>query len=152
MSEQPTSELGQAVQEVAERAQLLVHEEIELAKAEMGEKVSKLIRGAVVGAVAAVFLLGALVFALHAAAWAIWSLLSDGNGGTIWLGFAVLAVILIVVGAIASLIAFRLVKRGSPPVPSMAIEEAQLIRQTVTRPHPATLSDDQSQTSTEVGR
>ena len=50
MPDRPTtSELGQAIQEVSERASLLVREEIELAKAEMTEKVTKLVKGAVVG-------------------------------------------------------------------------------------------------------
>ena len=140
MSDQSTSDLGRAVQDVAEKAQLLVREEIELAKAEVSGKVNKLIKGAIVGAVAAVFLLGALVFALHAAAWGIWSLISDdGDGGTIWIGFGILTLALILLGAIAGMIALRLVKRGSPPTPQMAIEEAQLIRQTVTSSRPATL-------------
>ena len=138
MSDQSTSDLGRAVQDVAEKAQFLVREEIELAKAEVSQKVSKLIKGAIVGAVAAVFLLGALVFALHAAAWGIWSLLSD-DGGMIWVGFAVLTIVLIVLGAIAAMVALRFVKRGSPPTPQMAIEEAQLIKQTVTSSRPATL-------------
>lgn len=136
MSEQPTSELGRAIQEVAEKAQLLVREEIELAKAEMDLKVRKLVKGAAIGAVAGIFLLAALLFALHGMAWGLWSLLiGDPTSTSIWVGFAVLALILIVLGAIAGLIALRLIKRGSPPVPQMAIEEAQLIRQTVTGPH-----------------
>ncbi len=140
MSDQPTSDLGRAVQDVTEKAQLLVREEIELAKAEVSQKVNKLIKGAIVGAVAAVFLLGALLFALHAVAWAIWGLISeDGDGGTIWIGFAIITLALIVLGAIAAIIALRLVKRGSPPTPQMAIEEAQLIKQTVTSSRPATL-------------
>jgi uncharacterized membrane protein YqjE len=141
VSDQPTSELGRTVQDVTEKAQLLVREEIELAKAEVSEKVNKLVKGAIVGAVAAVFLIGALLFALHAAAWGIWSLVSsDGDGRTIWIGFAILTVVLIVLGAIAAFVALRFVKRGSPPTPQMAIEEAQLIKQTVTSSRPATLA------------
>ena len=49
MADNQTSDLAQAIQEVSERASLLVHEEIELAKAEMTEKFTKLIKGAVVG-------------------------------------------------------------------------------------------------------
>ena len=144
MSDQPTSDLGRAVQDVADKAQLLVREEIELAKAEMSEKVNKLVKGAIVGAVAAIFLVGALLFALHAAAWGIWSLLSDdGDGRTIWIGFAILTLVLILLGVVAALVALRLVKRGSPPTPQMAIEEAQLIKQTVTSSRPATLSSAQ---------
>jgi hypothetical protein len=42
-----------------------------------------------------------------------------------------MAAILVVLGVIAGLIAARAVKKGSPPVPSMAIEEARKIRETV---------------------
>ena len=42
-----------------------------------------------------------------------------------------MAVILLVLGAIAGLIAASAVKRGAPPVPTMAIEEARKIRETV---------------------
>jgi hypothetical protein len=150
VNDQPTSDLGRSVQEVAEKAQLLVREEIELAKAEITQKVSRLVKGAIVGAVAAVFLLGALVFALHAGAWGLWSIVDgDNSAGTIWIGFALLTLLLIVLGAIAGLVAMRLVKRGAPPTPQMAIEEAQLIRQTVTSPQPATLSGTRT-SSTEV--
>ena len=48
--------LGEIVAEVSEKASLLVREEIELAKAEVTDKVSKLTRGAVVAAAAGVFL------------------------------------------------------------------------------------------------
>ena len=47
-----------------------------------------------------------------------------------------MAVILIVLGAIAGLIAARVVKRGAPPTPDMAIEEARRIRDTVSA-HPS---------------
>lgn len=137
MSKQQTSDLGQAVQDVAEKAQLVVREEIELAKAEMSLKLSKLIRGAVVGAIAGVFLLAALLFALHGAAWGLWTLIvAEETSSSIWVGFVVLAVILVVLGAIAGLIALRLIKRGSPPTPNMAIEEAQMIKATVSSSHP----------------
>ncbi len=42
-----------------------------------------------------------------------------------------MAVILLVLGALAGLIAARAVKGSSPPVPSMAIEEARKIRESV---------------------
>ena len=53
--EQSSSELARAIQDVTEKAQLLVREEVELAKAEMTEKVTKLIKGAIFGIVAGVF-------------------------------------------------------------------------------------------------
>ena len=136
MPENSTSELGQAIQEVSERASLLVREEIELAKAEMTEKVTKLLRGAVVGAVAGIFALGALIYFLNSAAWGIFALVSD-DINYVWVGFLVVALALIVLGALAGFMAMRFVKSGSPPTPSMAIEEAQLIKETVQTSRPA---------------
>jgi hypothetical protein len=130
MNDYSTSELGRAVQDVTEKAQLLVHEEVELAKAELTEKLTKLGKGAAVGVVGGIFAFFGLIFILHALSWGLW-LLIDG-GDNIWLGFLITAVILFVVGAIAALVALRFIKRGSPPKPAMAIEEAQLIKETVT--------------------
>ena len=67
MADQPTSELARAVQDITEKAQLLVREEIELAKAEMTDKVTKLIKGAVFGIVAGVFAVFALIYLLQRA-------------------------------------------------------------------------------------
>jgi uncharacterized membrane protein YqjE len=131
--DQATSDLGRAVQDVAEKAQLLVREEIELAKAEMSAKVSKLIKGAVIGLIAGIFALAGLIYLLHGIALAIWKLI-DGDGTSYYLGYLIVAVALFVFGGLAALIANRLIKRGTPPKPEMAIEEAQLIKQTVTSP------------------
>jgi uncharacterized membrane protein YqjE len=135
MADNQTSDLGKAIQEISETASLLVREEIELAKAEMTEKVTKLIRGAVVGIVAGVFAVFGLIYLLHAAAWLIWQL--TGTRSSFWIGYAVVAVVLFVLGAVAGLIAYRAVKRGSPPVPAMAIAEGRRIKETVTHPQAA---------------
>ena len=55
MADQETSELARAIQDITERAQLLVREEVELAKAEMTYKVTKLIKGAIFGIIAGIF-------------------------------------------------------------------------------------------------
>ncbi len=128
-SEQPQN-IATAIADISERATLLVHEEIELAKAEVMEKVTKLARGAVVGVAAGIFLVMALIFALVGFAWLLYYYL-PGNNFTYFWGFFAMAVILVVLGVIAGLIAARVVKRSAPPVPSMAIEEARLIRDTV---------------------
>jgi uncharacterized membrane protein YqjE len=130
-----TTDLGQAIQDVTEKLSLLFREEIELAKTEMTEKVTKLIRGAVVGIVAGIFLVFGLVYLLHAASWGIWQAI--GGSENFWIGFLIVAVVLFILGALAGFIASRLVKRGAPPMPQMAIEEGKLIKETVTTSHPA---------------
>ena len=130
MTDQTPSDLGEAIQEVTEKVQLLVREEMALAKAELTEKVSKLIRGIVAGAIAAIFAIFGLIYLLHALSWGIWEILGTGSGP--WLGFLITGVVILLVGAICALIAYRLIKRGSPPTPQMAIEEAQLIKGTLT--------------------
>ena len=136
MPEQPSSELARAIQDVTERAQLLVREEVALAKAEMTEKVTKLIKGAVFGIVAGVFALFALIYLLHALSWGIWDLLDDGDN--FWLGFLITGVLILVIGLIAAFIAVRLIKKGTPPAPQMAIEEGKLIKATLTADPAAT--------------
>ena len=126
-----TQNIATAIAEVSERATLLVREEIELAKAEMSEKATKLVKGAVVGAAAGVFFFTALVFALVGCAWLLYYYLPIGNKFTYFWGFFAMSVILVVLGLLAGLIAARAVKKGSPPVPSMAIEEARKIRESV---------------------
>ncbi len=133
MTEQQTSELGKAIQEVSEKASLLVREEIALAKAEMTEKVSGLAKGAAVGAAAGVFILAGLIYFLHFIA----LLIADLLGDTVWLGYLIVAGALFLTGGLAGFLAARFFKKGSPPTPTMAIEEAQLIRQTLSSSHPA---------------
>jgi uncharacterized membrane protein YqjE len=137
VADRSTSELGQAIQDVSEKVQLLVHEEIELAKAEMSEKVTKLIRGAVFGIVGGVFAVFALVYLLHSFSWGLWALFSD-DANFVWLGYLLVGALLLVVGGLAGFLAARYFKRGTPPTPAMAIEEAQLIKETVTSSRPAT--------------
>lgn len=121
--------MGELAFDVTERVSLLVREEFELAKVELTEKVTNLLRGSVVGIAAGVFVLAALAMLLHAFAWLINDLL--GVDGSIWVGFAIEALIWLIVAAIAGLIAQKLVKKGSPPKPAMAIEEAKQTKATL---------------------
>ncbi len=130
--EQPHN-VAAAIAEVSERATLLVREEIELAKAEVSEKATKLIKGAVVGVAAGIFFMTALVFALVGCAWLLYYFLPVGDFAFFW-GFFAMAVILVLLGVLAGFVAARAVKKGSPPVPSMAFEEARKIRETVSAP------------------
>src|SRR3954452_20409705 len=136
MAENQTSELGKAINEVTEKAQLLVREEIALAKAELTEKISGLAKGAAVGAAAGVFILAGLIYFLHFIA----LLIADVLGSNPWLGYLITAGALFLFGGIAGFMAARFFRKGSPPTPQMAIEEAQLIKATLTDPHPATPS------------
>jgi uncharacterized membrane protein YqjE len=122
--------IATAITEVSERASVLVREEIELAKAEVTEKATKLVKGAIVGVAAGVFFLMALIFVLAGCAWLLYYYLPVGDFAYFW-GFFAMAVILIVLGVIAGLIAAKAVKKGTPPTPKMAIEEARKIRETV---------------------
>ncbi len=133
-SSNSTQNIAQAIQEVSDRAQLLVREEIELAKVEVTEKITKLIKGAVVGIAAGIFAVFGLVFVLHGLAWLAWFEFFP-NDQFFW-GFFVVAAILFLLGALAGFIASRAFKSGAPPVPQLAIDEAKLIRETVQSQHP----------------
>jgi uncharacterized membrane protein YqjE len=121
--------VGELVSDAAARTSTLVREEIELAKAEISEKVSELIRGSVVAIVAGVFLFFALILIMEGVAW----LLNDLVFDNFWLGFFVEAALFIVIGAIAVLVAVRAFKKGAPPTPDLAIEEAKLTRERLER-------------------
>ena len=116
--------LGDVVAEVSQKASLLVREEIELAKAEITGKVSKLATGAGVGVAAGVFAIFGITMLFHTLAWFLVDLLDS----SIWVGFLIVTVLLFVLAGIAGLLAMRLVKRGAPPTPDMAIAEAKATR------------------------
>ena len=118
--------LGDAVAEVSEKASLLVREEIELAKAEVTEKVSKLAKGAAVAGAAGVFLVFGVTMFFHGLAWFFNDLLDVSTA--LWAGFAIVFGILVLLAALAALLALRLFKRGAPPTPDLAIEEAKRTR------------------------
>ncbi len=118
------------MQEIAERAQVIVREEIELAKVEVTEKLTKLARGAAIGGAAAVFVLGGVLLLLHGLSWLAWWALPVSDTQIFW-GFFLIALILFVLGVVAGLMAAKLFKAGAPPKPDLAIEEAQRIKETV---------------------
>jgi hypothetical protein len=125
----PTEErsVGELVLDVSEKTSTLVREEIALAKAEVSEKVSKLIKGGVVGIAAGVFLLLFLAMLMHAIAWLLNDLFFED---TIWLGFLVEALFWLLIAGLAGLVAYRSIQSGAPPTPDMAIEEAKLTKET----------------------
>jgi uncharacterized membrane protein YqjE len=117
--------VGELVFDVTERTSALIREEFELAKTEVTEKVTKLIRGSVVGAVAGVFAFLALILIMHGIAWLITDLFFDED---VWAGFFIEAALFLLVAGIAGLIAYRSVQAGAPPTPDAAIEEAKRTR------------------------
>jgi uncharacterized membrane protein YqjE len=117
--------LGEIVNEVSEKASLLVREEIELAKAEVQQKVSRIMKGAALGALAGIFLVFMLIYLLHALSW-FW--VDMFNFNAVWLGYAITTGILLLLGALAGLLALRFFKKGTPPTPELAIEEAKKTR------------------------
>ncbi|HET8592220.1 MAG TPA: phage holin family protein [Solirubrobacterales bacterium] len=117
--------VGELVFEVSDRASVLVREEIELAKAEVTEKFSSLLRGSVTALVAGIFVLLALMLGMHGIAW----LLNDLVFDNFWAGFFVEAALFLLIAAGAGLYAYRSLKKGAPPTPEMAIEEAKEIKQ-----------------------
>jgi hypothetical protein len=121
--------LAETVTQVSERVSLLVREEIELAKAEMSAKARKLAMGAVVGIVAGVFFITGLFFLLNSAAWGAYLIF---GGTAYWAGFLIVAGLLFILGALAGGLAYRAIRKGTPPAPTMAIDEAKKIRETVT--------------------
>ena len=127
-----------AINEVSDKAQLLVREEIELAKTEVTEKLTTLARGLAIGIAAGVFVLAGLLMLLHGTAWLAWYVLPVGNSLNYFWGFYLVAGILFIVGGIAGFLAARWLKSVQSPTPTMAIEEAKLIRETVQSSDPET--------------
>ena len=131
-ADSPTHDLAQTVQDISERVTLLVHEEIELAKAEVTEKVTKLLRGIVIGVAAGIFVVVGLLFLLHGMAWLAWYALPVGDSSFFW-GFFVVAGLLFLLGGLSGYLAAKFFKDSTPPVPEMAIDEAGKIRRTLMR-------------------
>jgi len=116
----PPLQVGATAREVAEHAGALTRLELELATLELKRKATALGVGAGLAAAAALFVLFGLGFLMAAAAAAIaielpvWAALLIVTGGLL-LGAAVLG-----------LVGLGLLRRGVPPVPRRAIEEAKL--------------------------
>ena len=132
MSYRPPSDedrsVGKLVFDVSEQVSGLVRDEVELAKTEVTEKVTKLIKGSAVGIAAGIFAFLGLILLMHSIAW----LLNDlFFGDSFWLGFLIEAVLFFAVAAIAGKLAYNAVQAGAPPVPAMAIEEGKRIKQTL---------------------
>ena len=101
----------------------------ELARAEMKRKTAALGAGAGLAIGAGVVLFFAVAFGLATAAAAL-ALVVDT-----WLALLIMFVLLLLVALVLGLVAVRMVKKGTPPVPEQAIEELRLTRQTLRGGH-----------------
>jgi uncharacterized membrane protein YqjE len=124
--ESADKDLGEIVAEVSEKASLLVRQEIELAKAEISQKVTKLTRGTAIGIAAAVFGIFGVTMMFHFFAWFVNDLFDWSN--LVWPGYGIVTLVLFILAGLAAWIAARLFKKGAPPTPDMAIEEARKTR------------------------
>jgi uncharacterized membrane protein YqjE len=122
--------IADLVVDVSENASTLVREEIELAKAEVSEKVGKILKGSAVGIAAGVFAFLALILIMHGVAWLLAEEIFDGKA---WPGFFVEAAVFLLIAALAGWIASKALKAGAPPVPEQAIEEAKLTKEMLER-------------------
>ena len=119
--------IGDVVGDVSTQASLLVREEIELAKTEIAEKAKSLARGSAVAIFAGVMLVFGLVYFFEAVAWFLNDIFGTVNSSP-WLGFIIVFGFLLIIAAIAGMIGVKWIKRGAPPTPDLAIEEAKRTR------------------------
>lgn len=121
--------LSDATKRVADHARSLVQLEVRLAVTEMKRKVIALGAGIGLTLAAAMFGLVALLFGLAAGTAALALVLP------VW------AALLVVFGAVflfsgaLGVIGIGLLRKGAPPVPEQAIEEAQMTRETLQDGH-----------------
>jgi hypothetical protein len=112
--------LGNAAKQVAEHASTLARLELELAATEVKSKVGALGKGAAFGAVALFFLLYAIGFIFATIAAALATFLPT------WLSLLLVTIFLLLGVGLFGFLAINSLKRGAPPVPEQAIEEAKM--------------------------
>ena len=119
--------LGDVVGDVSTKASLLIREEIELAKTEIAEKAKSLAKGSAVAAIAGVMAVFALIYFFAALAWFFNDLFNTVTTSP-WIGFIIVFGILIAFAGVAGMLGLRWIKKGAPPTPDLAIEEAKRTR------------------------
>jgi len=111
--------IGSAAKQVAEQASALARLELELAGIELKRKAAALGLGIGMGLAAAVFGLLALGFTFATIAAALATFLPT------WLSLLIVTVLLILIAAVLGMVGLRAIRKGTPPVPQQAIEEAK---------------------------
>jgi hypothetical protein len=112
--------LGEATKRVSEHASALVRLELELAALELKRKVAALAVGIALGIGAGILLLFALGFGLAAAAAGIATAVST------WLALLIVTGGIVLLAGLLGVLALGRLRKGTPPVPEQAIEEARL--------------------------
>jgi hypothetical protein len=125
---QPES-IATAITEISDKLTQLVHDEIELAKTEVEIKAKSLAIGSAAVGAGAAFGVFAILFLLLTLAWVIDAIFFSETG-SIWVGFFVVFILLVLLVAATGFFAWRKLRVG-PPTPQMAIDEARKIRDTV---------------------
>ena len=120
--------LGEIVNEVSQKATLLVREEIELAKAEVQTKAKRFGKAAAVGAAAGAFVMLALYMFLFFLGYLFVDIF---DWESTWPGFLLGTVLFLLLAAGAGFLAYRFFKASTPPKPELAIEEAKRTRQAI---------------------
>jgi hypothetical protein len=112
--------LGAAAKLVSERASSMVRLELQLAAAEVKKKIVALGVGIALLAGAALFGLFALAFGLATVAAALATAVST------WLALLIVTGALFLLVGLLAVLGIRSVRKGTPPIPTQAIEEAKL--------------------------
>jgi uncharacterized membrane protein YqjE len=118
--ETDSQSLGTAVKQVAEHTSSIVRLELELAALELKRKVVSLGLGIGLALGAALMLLFMIAF-VYAAIGAALALVMPT-----WAALLVVAGILLLQVAVLGILALNRIKKGTPPVPEQAIQEAKL--------------------------
>ena len=122
-TEHDTPGLGATVKSVSERASSLVRLELELAALELKRKATSLAVGIGLAVGAAVLLVFGLGFGL--------ATIAAGLATAVdwWLALLIVTAGILLVAGILGLLGVRSIKKGTPPVPEQALQEAKLTTQ-----------------------
>lgn len=117
-----TPPIGESIGEIIDRTTTIVHEEIELAKAEVAVAAQNLLRGSVAGIVGGVFAFFGLFVLLIGLSFFISDLIDFG----LWPGFFIVAFLLFVFGGLLAWVALKKIQKGGSQItPTQAIDEAK---------------------------
>jgi hypothetical protein len=129
MAQATTGGLGGTAKRIADRARTIVRLELELARLEVQRKLAAIAVGAGLALAAAVLLLFALGFALAGAAVGLDRVLP------LWASLLIVAGGIVLLACVLGGIGVAMLKKGTPPVPEQALEEARLTTEALRNGH-----------------